>query len=121
MASRDPQRDPQARPRKRWYQRVWVWLLVVLVLLGVGVRVVLDPVAAHFARQGLAQIKGYHGDFEKLHISLHALSTTITNFKLTADNAGEHEEPVMHADTIEGHLLWSDLLKLQLAGQAEIT
>ena len=103
---------------KPWYRRVWVWLLLTLVVLGVAFRILLDPVAAHIARKQLHQLEGYRADFDKLHISLHALSTTVTHFRVFAEKGVA--VPATIADGVEGHLLWKDLFHGRLDGQAQI-
>lgn len=88
----------------------------MFALLALALRWALDPVAAHFARRGLSRLAGYRGDFQGLHLSLRALSVTISHFTLVARG----DVPVIDAEAIEARLRWRDLCKLRLGGQGQI-
>ena len=101
---------------------MWIWLIAALALGGVAVvlRLLADRLSAYVARKGLAEIKGYRATFDRLHVSLHDLSVTTTNFKLTDESVGPDQPPLLYAESLEAHLLWRDLLTFDLGGRAII-
>lgn len=106
--------------KKPIYKRVWFWVLVVALLLVVGVRVALNPVASHFTQEGLDSIPGYSGSFESVKVSIIPLTYTIADLKIEQDSDKTAKEPLVFVKEVRAQLFWRKLLLLQTVGTAGV-
>lgn len=111
--------EPQKK--KHWYGKARWWVLIVLVALGIAVRLLLDPLAAHYTRKALAKMKGFRGTFYSVHVSVSRLAYNITQLKLVEEPVTKGKAPIVYAKSIDAHLLWRELFKGKLAAQVKIT
>jgi hypothetical protein len=83
--------------------------LVVVALLIVA-RLVLDPVATRQTRKALTNMKGFNGNFERVHVTVFPPQYTITRLALREEGPDEQREPMFYADTIHAGIDWRRLL-----------
>jgi hypothetical protein len=102
----------------RWARRLGI-VALILMALAVLVRLVLDPVAAHYTRRGLSQLEGMRGDFAGVHVTLFPPGYTITHLKLT-EEGGETNAPVFYADSVRVGVDWRRLFHAELLARARI-
>jgi hypothetical protein len=99
------------------------WVLIagaVVAALAVIVRLVLDPIATHVTRQGLARMEGMRGNFERVHVTLFSPGYSITRLKLVPEHGGDGRTPVFYAEAAHVGLDWHQLLHGRLAAHARI-
>ena len=94
--------------RRKWLRRGTI-VLAVLVGLVVVVRLVLDPVATHYTREGLREAEGMRADFQKVHVTLAPPGYQIENFKLRDAKSGSKQEPLLYVETARVGLDWREL------------
>lgn len=94
MSKEDPSRPKAHRRHRRW---PWI-VLASLVVLVVGFRLALNPLAAWEARKQFSKLKGYRTDFTGLTIRLWKLELDIGNPKAVKDSAGGDKQPVLAID-----------------------
>jgi len=101
--------------------RIVLWVALILVVLGVVIRLVLDPIAAHYTRQALDNIPDYQGDFAGVHVTLLAPGYRISKLKLSEElRDGPAREPFLYADHAQVALSGSELLHGRLVARARI-
>jgi Domain of Unknown Function (DUF748) len=104
--------------------RVLVWLLALAgTALAVAVLVALlsAPLARHLTRQALSSLKGVHGGFLSARIDPLALTYTVENLMLVADDARPVGPPLLTVRSLQVHLRGRDLLRGKLTVSAVIT
>jgi hypothetical protein len=89
----------------------------ILLVIVVGVRLALNPIAAHFTQKGLDSLEGYQGTFDKVSVGLFPPSYKITDLKLTQQGT-KPEEPLAYVKTLKASLIGRKLLKGQLVAVA---
>ncbi|HEY7954502.1 MAG: DUF748 domain-containing protein [Polyangia bacterium] len=109
------------KKKKHWYGKVRWWLLIIVVVIVVAVRLLLDPIAAHYTKKALAKMDGFRGTFYSVHVSVARLAYNITQLKIIAEPVEKDKEPVAYAKSIDAHLRWRDLLRLRLVAQVKVT
>ncbi|HVU52273.1 MAG TPA: DUF748 domain-containing protein [Polyangia bacterium] len=107
-------------PRQHRWARRLAWAALVIVALFVGLRLALDPIAAHETRQGLARMQGFRGDFDRVHVTLFPLGYTITHLKVIQEPGGRWEAPIFYAERTHVDLVWHRLLRRQLVAKVRI-
>lgn len=105
-----PLRDVLKKNQRPIYKRWWFWVLAVLLLLVVGVRIALNPVAAHFTQKGLDGLTGFKGTFTSVSVSLFPPRYLITDLKLIQDGT-DPKEPLVYIRELEATALGRKLLK----------
>jgi hypothetical protein len=109
---RDEAKAP-ARAR-RWPRRVLIALGVLLVLV-VIVRLVLDPIAAHYTRQALSQAKGMDSRFEGVHVTVFPPGYEIRQLAVIETPGGSWKRPLFEVDRARVSLDWRRLFKARLS------
>lgn len=104
---------------RRWPRRLLIALGIVVLLVFV-IRLILDPVAAHFTRKGLDQMDGFRGDFEGVHATVFGPGYTIRRLKLIEDPGGSWKTPIFYAESIHVGVDWRQLLHGQIVAAARI-
>jgi hypothetical protein len=89
-------------------RRLAIAVLVVVALV-VATRLIIDPIAAHETRKALAQMKGFRGDFARVHVSVFPPRYSITRLKLT-EAGGAERAPLFFADAVDVGVDWRRLL-----------
>jgi hypothetical protein len=101
--------------------RIVLWVALILVVLAVVIRLVLDPIAAHYTRQALDDIPDYQGDFASVHVTLLPPGYRIHKLKLSEElRDGPAHEPTLYADHVQVVLSGSELLHGRLVARARI-
>lgn len=90
------------------------------MLLVVLVRIVLDPIAAHFTRQALNEPEGIAGDFERVHVTVFPPGYEIHELSIIEEPRGSWDQPLLRADRIGVLLEWKRLLRAQLSARMRI-
>jgi hypothetical protein len=110
----------QARPRLRQSARRALLALMLMVGVIVALRMILDPVATHAARKGLAQLQGYRGELERVHVSIFSPGVDIARLKLWEHPGGSPRMPLLFAERLEVRVDWRRLLHGHLVGRVRI-
>jgi hypothetical protein len=103
------------RPRvRRWPRRALIALAVLLVLV-VIVRLVLDPIAAHYTRQALNGAEGMESRFEGVHVTVFPPGYEIRQLAVIETPGGSWKRPLFEVDRARLSLDWRRLLKLRMS------
>ena len=102
-------------PRTRAGRRLLMALAVVGALL-VIVRLVLDPIAAHYTRQVLNRGQGFRGAFSDVHVSILPPGYSIDRLKIIQHPDGQWDAPLFYAEKWHLSVLWRELLAGHLVG-----
>ena len=92
--------------------------LGVLVALLVIVRIVLDPLVAHFARRQLNEGEGFRGTFAGLHVSIVPPAITVRRLKVIEHPGGDWDAPVYYFEESRVSVLWRETLRGHLVADA---
>src|SRR5688572_21453847 len=88
---------------RRWQRmgrtprRLIVTLGVLLALL-VVVRLVLDPIAAHYTRKALSSGEGFRGAFSDVHVSILPPGFEIERLKIIEHPRGRWKDPIYYVE-----------------------
>lgn len=112
----------RAGVRRRHWARPALIGLGVLVAVVVLVRVLLDPIATRVTRKGLDDLKGFRGDFERVHVTLFGPGYTITRLKLTEEPVPDDgkKAPIFYAERVHVGVAWRQLLHGRLVASARV-
>lgn len=94
----------------------WIFLGVLLVLV-VGVRIALEPLAVHFTQKGLDSLTGYAGTFSDVDVSIIPLEYRIENLRLVQDGT-EAEDAVLYVKELKASAKWANLLRGRVVASA---
>src|SRR5882724_1561194 len=101
--------------------RVLSWIALGLVVLAVLIRLVLDPVAAHYTQKALDNMPDYDGEFESVHVTLLPPGYVIHKLKLSEMlRDGPAHEPFLYAERAHVGLSGGELLRGRLVARARI-
>ena len=98
------------------------WLFGIfagVLVLGVALRVALQPLVRHFTQKALDSIPNYDGTFREAHLRLWGLAYHISEVKLVR-RPTPGRRPLLYADEVDVRLLWSELFHFRLGGAAQI-
>lgn len=95
----------------------WWILLAVVVVLVVGVRIALDPLATHFTQKGLDGLTGFKGTFSDVSVSIIPLEYKIENLRLVQDGT-KVEDAVLFVKELKATSKWTDLLRFKVVASA---
>lgn len=96
-----------------WPRRA-LFALGLLLVLAVVVRVLLDPIAAHFTRRGLSKSVAMSSDFQSVHVTLFPPSYDIRRLKIIESRGGDWHHPLFYAERAGVVLDWRRLLHGEL-------
>jgi hypothetical protein len=116
LASREPRPPGHHHRLARWGAAA----LVGIAALIVAVHLLLDPVATHFTRKGLAASKDVHGEFLRVHVTVAPPGYTIDRLKLIQAHGGDWRQPLFYAERMRATLDWRELLHARLAAHVRI-
>jgi hypothetical protein len=94
-----------------WYRRPLPWLFVLLLALG-GTRLVLTPLANHWARDSLRELPSFTAEYRDL--SLFSFPPVAVVDRVTVD--GQDGKPVAAIERLELHTTWRQLMRAALFG-----
>jgi hypothetical protein len=92
----------------------------VLLGLVVVIRLVLDPVAAHFTHKALNEAQGIRGDFDSVHVSVLPPGYEIRKLSIIEEPGGDWKRPLLEAERVGVGLEWRRLLSAQLSARVRI-
>jgi hypothetical protein len=87
-----------------------VVVLAILIGLMVAIRMVLDPLATHATRKAIAGMKGFDGEFQRVHVTIFSPGYTITRVKLIEVPGGSWRQPLFYAERVHVGLDMRELL-----------
>jgi hypothetical protein len=94
--------------------------LAICVALLVIIRLILDPIAAHYAREKLDGGEGFRADFSRLHISIIPPAIELANLKVIEDPGGKWEDPIYYFEKIRTSIYWREVLRGHLVADVEV-
>jgi hypothetical protein len=106
----------------RWLRRVLIAAVVVMAVV-IGVRLALDPVAAHFTRKALNEGDGLRGDFQRVHVTVFPPGYEISRLKLAErlrDGVVDWKHPLLYSERVGVRLDWRELFRGRLAVTARL-
>lgn len=106
--------DSAAHP-KPVYKFKSFWIVLSILVLVVGVRLAIDPLAKMYTQKGIDSLEGYHGNVSAVHVSIIPFAYTVHDLKLEQDNT-KGGEPVVYVKKLVGRVIFRELLKFRLVG-----
>ena len=102
--------------RPGWPRRALVAVGLVLALT-IIIRVVLDPIAAHFAHKQLNESEAVSGDFQSVHVTVLPPGCEIRRLKIIEAQGGDWRHPLFYAEHARVTLDWRRLLHAELSAR----
>lgn len=119
-APRDRGALRRARPGPRpLLRRPIFWVAAILVVVLVGARLALDPIAARVTQRGLDALENYTGSFNRVRVGLFPPSYKILDLKLSQQGT-DPDEPLVYVKELETRLIGRKLFKGQLVAVASL-
>jgi len=111
--------DRRAAPRRKHHWGWWIALGVLLAII-VVIRLILDPIAAHYTRKALNDSDTMRGDFDRLHITVLPPGYEIHRLKIDerVDRGWKH--PLFYAERVKAGVDLGMLFHAQLLARARI-
>jgi len=94
--------------------------LGLLLALTIIIRLVLDPIAAHFTHKQLNASEAVSGDFESVHVTLLPPGYGIRRLKIIEAQVGDWRHPLFYAEHARVTLDWRRLLHAELAARLRL-
>lgn len=114
-----PSRRP--RPPLAWLRSRGMRIALLVVVIVLGVRIAIDPLAARFTQRGLDAMDGYVGSFEDVSFSVIKLDYRIRGLVIRGSDEPATHDPLVVADEVHARVLWRNLLRGTVLGTARIT
>jgi hypothetical protein len=86
-------------------------VLAVLVALLVIIRIVLDPIAAHYTHKALNGGEGFRGTFASVHVSIMPPGFEMRRLKIIEHPGGNWDNPMFYVEKARLSILWRQLLR----------
>jgi uncharacterized protein DUF748 len=102
-----------------WPRRLLIALGVFVALL-IIIRIVLDPIAAHFTHKALNEAEGIRGDFEGVHVTVLPPGYAIRQLTLIESPGGDWKRPLLKAKRVAVGLEWQRLLHTELSARMRV-
>jgi hypothetical protein len=105
----------------RWLRRVLIVSGIVVALV-VIVRLLLDPVAAHYTRKALNEAEGVRGDFHGVHVTVFPPGYQIARLKIAERlrDGADWKHPLLYAESVSARVDWRELLRARVAASARL-
>lgn len=110
---------PERSARSVWPRRLLIVGVILLVLI-VAIRLVLDPIAAHFTHKALNEAEGIRGDFESVHVSVFPPGYQIHELSIIEEPGGDWKRPLLRAERAAVEVEWRRLLAAELSTRLRI-
>jgi hypothetical protein len=108
-------------PARRSSWRRWLLIsLIGLVVFVVVIRLLLDPVAAHYTRKALHEAEGIDGDFESVHVTVLPPGYTIRGLRVIESPGGNWQRPLLDAERASVEVEWAKLLHGELSARLRV-
>jgi hypothetical protein len=115
--------DARSGRPSRWFRSRWLRRLVVAMSIVVAVvfavRLVLDPIAAHYLRKSLKQSPDMDGDFASVHVDVLPPGFQIRRLKLVPAG-GDWRRPLLYLENAHFRLSLRDLLSGHLVARLRV-
>jgi hypothetical protein len=85
--------------------------LGIAVLLLVIIRIVLDPIAAHYTQKTLNSGDGFRGAFSRVHVTILPPALRIDRLKIIESPKGKWEDPIYYIESARASILWREILR----------
>ena len=95
---------------KKWPRRLLIAFIVLLALV-VIIRIVLDPIAAHYTRKALNGAEGMQSRFDGVHVTVFPPGYEIRQLAVIETPGGTWKRPLFEVDRAGVSLDWRRLLK----------
>jgi hypothetical protein len=105
--------------RHRWVKGLLV-VFGTLVVLAIVVRLVVDPIAAHYTRKALNEGDAMRGTFSSVHVSLVRPGYEIKHLKIIELPGGDWKQPLLYAENTRMTIVWSALFRGHLVAWASV-
>ncbi len=109
--------------RSRWFRSRWLSRLVlglsIVVAVVFGVRLVLDPLAAHYVRKYLKGSGALEGDFASVHVQVLPPGLRIRRLKLVP-TGGDWRRPLLYLENAHFRFNMRDVLRGKLVAWLRI-
>ncbi len=115
----EPARKSAAPSRRRHHWGWWIALGVVIAVV-VIIRLILDPVAAHYTRKGLNASDTMRGDFQSVHVTVFPPGYEIHKLKIDERVDPGWKHPLFYAERVKAGLDMSRLLRGRIVASARI-
>ena len=106
--------------RKRW-SRWLLGALGVLLVFGLVIRLVADPLAAKATRRALAGMDEYLGTFERVHVTFFPPGSVIEGLKLVDKDAPRGQPPALYVERATSVAAWRQALRGDMVVNQRIT
>ncbi|HVV53544.1 MAG TPA: hypothetical protein VHO06_28060, partial [Polyangia bacterium] len=98
----------------------WAIALGAVVVVVVVIRLLLDPIAAHYTRRGLNQSDATQGDFSRVHVTVLPPGYEIDHLKIVERADVDWKEPLFYAERVHAVVDLHQLLHRTLAAYVRI-
>jgi hypothetical protein len=95
-------------------------ILAIAVALLVVIRLVLDPLAAHYTQKALDAGEGFKGTFSDVHVTILPPGYQIEHLKIIEHPKGNWKDPIYYMKKVRLTILWRELLRGHLVANAWI-
>jgi hypothetical protein len=112
--------ERRATPSRRRHHWGWWIALGVVLAVVVVIRLILDPIAAHYTRKGLNASETMRGDFDRLHVTVFPPGYEIHRLKVDerVDRGWKH--PLFYAERVKAGVDMGALLHGRVVARARI-
>ena len=118
-AAAKPERKTAAPAHRRHHWGWWIALGVVIAVI-VVIRLILDPIAAHYTRKGLNASDRMRGDFQSVHVTVFPPGYEIHRLKIDERVDPGWKHPLFYAERVKAGLDMSRLFHGRLVASARI-
>ena len=94
--------------------------LGILVALLIVIRLVLDPIASHYAHRALDRGEGFRGTFDKLHVSVIPPAFEMSRVKIIEEPGGNWKNPLYYFEDVRASIYWREVLRGHLVADVEL-
>lgn len=119
-APRVARAERQSAPARRRHHWGWWIALGVVLAIVIVIRLILDPIAAHYTRKALNNSDTMRGDFDRVHVTVLPPGYEIHKLKIDerVDRGWKH--PLFYAERVKAGVDMRNLLHARLAAHARI-
>jgi hypothetical protein len=104
---------------RRWGRGVLIALAALITLI-VVIRIVLDPIASHYAHRELDAAESMRGDFERLHISVLPPGYEITRLKIVEHPRDDWKQPLLYVEHMRATASLGELLHGRVSARVRL-
>ena len=94
--------------------------IAAIITLIVVIRIVLDPIASHYAHKELDSAEAMRGDFERLHISVLPPGYEITRLKIVEHPRDDWKHPLVYVEHMRAAVSLGELLHGRVSARVRL-